>query len=65
MTTSFAFFCSMRYVTWFRPNLSTTGALDVPSPPAALPSAVAFRRSLFCALLSGVYLACEACAWCV
>mmetsp|Transcript_47880 Transcript_47880/g.133335 ORF Transcript_47880/g.133335 Transcript_47880/m.133335 type:complete len:205 (-) Transcript_47880:186-800(-) len=55
ITTSCAFCCSMSVVTWFRPNLTTLGALEATSLPAAVASAASLRRLRFCALVSGWY----------
>mmetsp|Transcript_40007 Transcript_40007/g.52375 ORF Transcript_40007/g.52375 Transcript_40007/m.52375 type:complete len:207 (-) Transcript_40007:232-852(-) len=56
MTTRPAFLFSMRYVTWFKPNLMWRGRLESSEAPAALPSAESFRRSFFSAEVSGRYL---------
>mmetsp|Transcript_19878 Transcript_19878/g.46555 ORF Transcript_19878/g.46555 Transcript_19878/m.46555 type:complete len:206 (+) Transcript_19878:232-849(+) len=53
ITTSWAFFCSISVVTWFRPNLSTAPG---PAPAVAPASAAATKRAFFSARVSGEYL---------
>merc|ERR1711939_1178450 len=56
ITTSLAFFSSMREVTWFMPIFTATGFLAAALPPAATFSACSARRSFFSVLVSGLRL---------
>merc|ERR1719277_2838814 len=56
MTTSLAFFCSMREVMWLMPYLTTTGFFLSTDPPLLAASASFKSLSFFAALSSGLYL---------
>ena len=64
MTTSCAFFCSTRLVTWLIPNFNTTGFLPwVTSCPSLFFSAIDFKRSFLSTRVSGRYLCSNLKSW--
>lgn len=64
MTTSWAFFCSTNLVTVLQPALKLACFFDGAwSFPATLASAFAFKRALFCNLVSGRYFSISLKSW--